>query len=382
VKKIFSIIPLFLLITFGSAKSQWTRTTMNPGTANPFVFSFAVSNNIIYAGCDSGRIFSSSDNGNSWTAVNSGIKSLNVRALAAKSDMVFAATSNAFVVSSDRGVTWHPGNTLTGAHTFTFKGDSLFAGTESDGFFLSTDNGEHWSGQLPGQRIYAFAFPEPNIFAGNFITLDQGKSWVELYSGLGEDNIYSLMNNGSKIFAGTHSGVSFWNEHIVSWVSSLSETGYALSLVQSGSNIFAGTYEKGVFYSSDNGASWNQINPNNGTWWEVYAITIIDNTFFAGTRDGVWRRSLADIGISKVTFPTDINISISPNPTNGIISIHNAPATMMQIEIMNVLGERVSALTNTGTADFKIDLTKFPAGIYFAKFVSGNSVLVRKLLKE
>jgi hypothetical protein len=49
---------------------------------------------------------------------------------------------------------------------------------------------------------------------------------------------------------------------------------------------------------------------------------------------------------------------------------------------MNVLGETFSEMKNPGAADFTLDLSKLPPGIYVARFASAGSVVTRKIIRE
>jgi hypothetical protein len=385
VKK-FRIIP-FIIIVFGFASNtigQWARLDLPDNPENIFVLSFALSGEDLYIGCDSGRVFRSSDNGDTWVAVHSGITGLNVWALAAKGDTVFAGTGLGFFISTDKGMNWQMQSALTAARTLFVHGDSLFAGTESDGFYLSTDNGKNWTQEFAGNRVYAFLFHEPKVFAGNFLTIDDGKSWVQSARGMGQDEVYSLIETEAGIFAGAYSGVYSWVEQTLNWsLTNLTNAGYVMSFAAIGTNLFAATLEKGIFLSTDNAETWIEINPNQNTYWEVYAITIKDNNIFAATQNGVWRRSLAEFGISDVKNPVQSGaISVSPNPTAGMATVRTASKNILHVSITNVFGEIVMELKNTSGSDFVIDLSKFPTGTYFARFTDGTSFTTRKIIKE
>jgi hypothetical protein len=61
------------------------------------------------------------------------------------------------------------------------------------------------------------------------------------------------------------------------------------------------------------------------------------------------------------------NISIYPNPSTGIVTIDNAQGET--IEILNILGEEVFALSNASDNQ-KIDLSDLPCGNYFIRINS------------
>ena len=104
---------------------------------------------------------------------------------------------------------------------------------------------------------------------------------------------------------------------------------------------------------------------------------------FAGTfGGGVWRRSIAELVVEEKQYTDPLNIQLSPNPTTGIITIHNAPEDLQSVIVRDVLGEKVIELANPHSSDFTIDLSKLMAGTYYARFQVGSSVVVKKIIKE
>ncbi len=84
-----------------------------------------------------------------------------------------------------------------------------------------------------------------------------------------------------------------------------------------------------------------------------------------------------ETGISLSAQPFDL-ISVFPNPTSGIFTIHFAGAQNFEpenIEIFNVLGERVETQC-IASLQTTINLTKQPNGIYFYRVVSESGSLV------
>ena len=75
------------------------------------------------------------------------------------------------------------------------------------------------------------------------------------------------------------------------------------------------------------------------------------------------------------------DIKLFPNPTDGIISVQNAPSNTKQAAIINMLGETVMEITNLHTSDFTMDLSKLPSGIYCARFTTSNSVMIKKIVR-
>ena len=84
-------------------------------------------------------------------------------------------------------------------------------------------------------------------------------------------------------------------------------------------------------------------------------------------------------GVVSATLPI---LTISPNPTRGIISIQGAPSNDLNISVLNILGETVMELKNLYSPDFALDLSKLAAGTYYIRFSSASSVVTKKVMKE
>ena len=137
------------------------------------VYAFAVLGTNIFAGTSSGGVFRSTNNGTSWTEVNSGLTNTSIQAL-------------------------------------TVLGTNLFAGTYNGGVFLSTNNGTNWAAVnngLTNNNVLSFAVSGTNLFAGTRLSVcvstNNGTSWTDVSSGLTNPYIISLVVSGTNIFAGT-----------------------------------------------------------------------------------------------------------------------------------------------------------------------------------
>jgi hypothetical protein len=76
------------------------------------------------------------------------------------------------------------------------------------------------------------------------------------------------------------------------------------------------------------------------------------------------------------------SLSISPNPTTGIISIQGAPSNDLNISVMNLLGETVMEQKNLHSPNFTLDLSKLVPGVYYIRFSSANSVMTKKVVRQ
>jgi hypothetical protein len=92
----------------------------------------------------------------------------------------------------------------------------------------------------------------------------------------------------------------------------------------------------------------------------------------------VFTPGVNDVSSSLVSSSS---FDLSPNPTEGIITVH--AANIKNVTVENLLGERVLEVANPRASEFTLDLTKLPAGLYFARFeMESGEVVMRKIVKE
>jgi hypothetical protein len=161
-------------------------------------------------------VFQSINNGVAWTAYDSGLTNLHVRALAASGVMLFAGTAGGVFRSLDSAAHWiavDSGLTDTGMQVLAVVRGTVFAGTGT-GIYLSTDSGSHWRTRdslLTNLDVRAFTVRDSTIFAGTFgggvfMSHDTFPAWTAANSGLKNLNVQSLSVTGTTLFAGTQNG--------------------------------------------------------------------------------------------------------------------------------------------------------------------------------
>jgi hypothetical protein len=131
---------------------QWRQTI---GASNKNIKAFQVSGTNMFAGAYDGGVFRSTNDGTSWTAVNTDL--------------------------TNKGVT-----------AMTIQGTNLFVGTDGGGVFLSTNNGTNWTGINTGlskKRVHALIIYGGTIFAGTA----GGGIWKRSLSQI--TSVESMLNN-------------------------------------------------------------------------------------------------------------------------------------------------------------------------------------------
>jgi len=166
-KRLLSFFAIVVLLRAQNLQAQWIQTN---GPYGGTIYCFAVNGSNLFAGTFGG-VFLSTNNGTSWTAVNTGLTNTSVLSLAVNGSNLFAGTLGGVFVSTNNGTSWTAASTgLTNniVRSFAVNGSNLFAGTQG-GVFLSTNNGTSWTAVntgLPSTTVYALTVNGSNLFAG------------------------------------------------------------------------------------------------------------------------------------------------------------------------------------------------------------------------
>lgn len=377
--------------------ARWTR--VDSGLSNRFVRCLATNPNgtggtnlpagqaSLFAGTEGG-LFLSTDNGTSWTAVDSGLTNLDVRAL----------------ITSPNGA--------GGTNLFAASDEPGYYGYISSGVYISTNGGESWTSTgMDSILTVSFAVTPDgtggtNLFAGTahgvYLSTNDGISWSLASEGLPKSPNDSLVFesvsyfavSGRNLFANTvYDGVFLSTNNGTSWTAvntGLTST-YVFSLAVSGTNVFAGTDSGGVFLSTNNGASWTAVSAGLTNTY-VSSLTVSGTDLFAGTLGrGVWKRPLSEMITSEERplseAPTHFRLEQNyPNPFNPITTIRFAvrSSRCVELRVYDVLGREVATLVNemkhAGSYTVNWDASRFASGVYFYRLKVGNFIETKKLI--
>ncbi len=359
---------LLLALSAGETRAQWVQT--GPFCGGYFK-SIAVSDTKIFAGAYGDGLFCSTNGGSSWTKLglddgtwinaviisSNGTRGLNLFVGANRGGV---GEMHGIILSTDEGMTWTEVNsgmpensdvTALAVSPVPAGGSNLFAATNGAGLFVSTNNGSTWSeadNGLGHPYISSLIVSGSNIYAGCdyggvFVSTDNGTTWASANSGL--TNIYvtalAASADGTNIFAGTEGGIFLSINNGASWtaVSNGLTNLHIRSIVVSGTNVFAGTDGGGIFLSTNNGTSWSPMNtgltfpyayalaviPNStgnptlvaGTWGSGIFVSGNNGTSWTSANTGLIPRCLNDLAVSGT------NIIVGTNGCGALISSNN-----------------------------------------------------------
>ena len=79
----------------------------------------------------------------------------------------------------------------------------------------------------------------------------------------------------------------------------------------------------------------------------------------------------------------EVNIAVYPNPTSGELRIENGELGIKSIEIFDVSGRKQFSIFNFQFSIFNsINISHFPAGIYFVNIKTEKGVVTKKVVKQ
>ena len=404
----FSILILAVFCSVDSSVAQWVQTSGPKVT----VQSFAVISKNLFAGTSRG-VYLTTNNGTSWTQVNTGLADTSVGALAAIGTNLFASTASGVFLTTNNGTSWkqmNNGLTDTTINKLAVVGTNLFGATNGGGIFVSTNNGTSWTtadgsvfqnafiALLAGTNTALFASTTSNNII--YRSTDNGTTWALADSGLLTAN--TIVQSGSNLIAGGVSGVYLSTNNAVSWTPvSLSVFGENVEIsgfANQGTNVFGVAYNA-VVEGASNGTNWSNITSNLSLNDSYTAIAVIDTNLFIGTNNNsdfikgatVWTLSLNHIptGVSKEEEHAPVNFNLAqnyPNPFNPTTTIQfsTSELSIVNLKVFDVLGREVAALVDgrmeAGVHQVAFDASRLASGIYFYHLQAGSFSQTKKLM--
>jgi len=160
-----------------------------------------------------------------------------------------------------------------------------------------------------------------------------------------------------------------------------------------------------IITASVNNASWGSIDPPAGDIEVIegnsLTFTITPNTNYKinevlvnGEKMGaIPTYTFDDVkedGTIQVFFALDVgieenalsNIHIYPNPTTGELRIESSKFKVQSVEFFDIYGKNLTPQTSHPTPQTSINISVFPAGIYFVKITTEQGTVIKKVVKQ
>lgn len=394
-------ILLLIAISIQTAFAQWEP--LNFGMYGGTVNALLTVNADMLAGTRGG-VFRSANLGGKWTPTD--LQGVEISKFLNTGVRILAAADNGLYISTNSGVNWTRSDALPYKLTsFAIGGGYVYAGTEGEGVFRSSDNGASWT-QINagisdknisslfvfGQNVFAGACTdfylssnngnvwqrmdlgtenylcindivtlEGRIYAGTYdgiiVSSDNGASWTPKAIGAPNVIVHALSARGSELYAGTSAGFYYSTDRGESWVhkSEEIESEDALDVEFNGSIIFLGVRDRGIFGSGDFGETWFETN-NGLSAVPVNSLAINGNAIIAAT-DGLGAFGSQDLGSNWTQSGLDSGRITSAlihkgkffigDQQNGVMSSSDQGATWEKMS-EGISDVRVNALASNG----------------------------------
>jgi photosystem II stability/assembly factor-like uncharacterized protein len=327
-----------------------------------------------------------------------------------------------------------------GTMTTLIKGDTVICSTSSK-VFVSKNSGQSWkeaSSPVPSSSNNGFFFPNDFLYAnstiylatyqGLFKTNDLGITWTKLSAGIAGLNILDIASIGNALYVCTNNGVFASFNQGDKWypVNGGASKFYTYSLVADNDFFYLGTYGRSVWKAAKSkigvapvivgtkniptlksGESFTlslsnltvedpdskfpdnfTFKINSGSSYTVSDKTIQTSQDFHGdlavsitVSDGQFESpgfSFIMTVASPVTGLAEFNgVQVFPNPFRDFLYVKDFNFSNDYFSLLDFTGKEVKKFRANGEANFQLDTSQLPAGIYFLK----GSKLNRKLLK-
>jgi photosystem II stability/assembly factor-like uncharacterized protein len=272
-----------------------------------------------------------------WTRTN-GPEGVAMSSLANIDGIIYAGTQvNGMYASTDDGINWTATN--TGIETLEVtsivnKPGYIFAGTFGGGVYRTTDGGQIWIAPSNGENlaVLSMVIDDSYIFAGTvgngvYRSSDNGVTWeqnISVFLGYG-----AMCKSGNKVIASSSNYTLESTDHGENWNYITQLDGAEIfSYYCDGDTIIAGGRNK-IYKSIDNANNFTTINLNFPFGIvNIYSITAIEGTLFSATSyDGVykstdgglnWSSANTGMGPKDVRAITATNVSTLISGTNYV----------------------------------------------------------------
>ncbi len=236
---------------------------------------------VALAGTNGAGVLRSINAGRSWTLVNAGLWDFEVIALATapnweRREVCFAATAQGLYRSPCGGRAWKKSDEglndavcLAIAVSSNFAQDqTVFVATETNGIFRSQDGGRTWQACNEGLTYISREAAE----AVNCLWLHPDLAQNPIcIAGLGDGRLFRSLDGGDN------------------WTCVLESQVPTFSLAEFDGRLYAGVSDQGLFYSTDDGATWQSDETLTALPFTRFVSDGEVNLFAYGPQVGLWR---------------------------------------------------------------------------------------------
>lgn len=257
---------------------SWDQVTFEANSINSLAIDD--SNNVYAGSLYWGRgIYKSTDNGVTWYEINNGIKNSFISCIAQSiNGTIWVGTwGQGLYFSTNSGSNWNYSGILNKKiSSIVFYNDNILIAT-SGGIYHSMNNGNNWNERnsgLTNTRVEDMIIIDSCIYIGTFggglyRSCNNGENWIKISNSLSSQTIYSLAAYQNYILCGTSFGIFRTSDNGNSWEEIFSIQSKKI-FVNSNNDIYVGTTYDGAFVTKDGGQTWHNLIDNGLLASDVY----------------------------------------------------------------------------------------------------------------
>jgi len=404
----------FFLYSQQSWQPLYVDDTIQPVSILPISYDTIIIGVKTYGEYPHGGIYKSIDGGGSWQFYEIEYGTWRVYSLLhSENEVIYAGTNKAVYKSVNLGESWESLLT-TNKNCLTLEllsPSTIFVGCQ-EYLLRSTDNGIAWDTCLmlnqntyinsilgvSDSLIYMAATSYTSIDGGLYVSYDGGDNWSRI--GLIMYNIESLaISPFNELYAGCwYKGLFKSVDSGLTWENVLPDMD-AVSVISRGNEIFVGCAKQsfsssGIFYSGDNGETWEDRTHNITNKNIVQIAFSRDDYLHSLSR---WENLSLGPPLNRSMNPIvgvhsfrnkDLEFILYPNPANSFINI-TIPESIcdsysrFKVYLYNLTGEIISyesIQNNRVNKVIRLDVSKYNPGLYILKLSSAEQTFSKKII--
>lgn len=346
---------------------------------------YAAPKGVLLAGTWGAGIFRSTNRGNTWTPVNTGLAYepgegfAYVEVFAQKGETLYVGTQNGLYASTDGGNRWHPVSNFRKHGSISgivVIGDRIYVGTLNTGVWYSDDDGGSWLQVNDGfgpKSVRELASIGTTLIAGSENRLFRKRANEDALTAINDDffvqqiESFAVMDDLLYVGAYTSEGELFKSKDEGDSLTGITPENVGnpvIALAAFGATVYAGMYGSGIFRSDDGGDSWVEVNEGLAvTDQKVCALLAVnEDTVFAGTVEGGIFRTM-DGGDSWV----EVNTGLTNTSVGELAVIGNT--------IYAGMSERLVDSVNGGESWQPVQISAMPGEYLFSTLSVSEGVL-------
>ena len=331
---------------------------------------FYLNSTDIVTGTGNGRVYKSTDNGNSFTQKGTPVS--DVMAIDFKGNFgVLVDNYCKAAYSSNGGETWTAisntvlcGNLSSMEHVNVIDANTTYICGNNSNFFKTTDGCANWS-------------PVNTGYTGNYSGLsfiDASTGYVTIYNGSNQARLLKTTDGGST-----------WTDLTPALASAGTSTTSAFGAVYTldANTIYVGVYGGKIMVSTDGGSTFSTDFTNtNCTSCDFNLIKYATGALFASVGSGgsvskLFKKTVS-VGVKEIN--NDLHFSIYPNPSHDILTINYNKQENLKVTVSSIDGKIVKEIENVNK---NISIADLSAGLYILKAETKSGKYgYQKLIKE